>query len=64
VQGDRQSIAQVGAELVRRGEVPPDLDVEVLGLEDALLHLLDSPASDVPTVPASPATDRELVSLS
>ncbi|MFN2560570.1 MAG: ABC transporter ATP-binding protein [Jatrophihabitans sp.] len=64
VQGDRRSIAQVGAELVRRGEVPADLDVEVPDLEDALLHLLDSPPSTDPTMPARPATDRELVSLS
>src|SRR4051812_17272990 len=64
VHGDRPSIAQVGAELVRRGEVPADLDVEVPDLEDALLHLLDAPPSTDPTVPAQPATDRELVSLS
>jgi ABC-2 type transport system ATP-binding protein len=60
VLGDRRSIAHVGAELVRRGDVPADLDVQVLDLEDALLHLLDSPD---PTAPATPATDRELVTL-
>jgi ABC-2 type transport system ATP-binding protein len=64
VHGDRPSIAQVGAELVRRGQVPADLDVEVPDLEDALVHLLDSPASTDLTVPARPATDRELVSQS
>ena len=36
-----QVIAQVGAELVRRGPVPADLDVELPDLESALLHLLD-----------------------
>jgi ABC-2 type transport system ATP-binding protein len=60
VQGDRGSIAHVGAELVRRDAVPVDLDVEVPDLEDALLRLLDFPVADTP---ASPATDRELVSL-
>ena len=49
-------IAQVGAELVRRGPVPADLDVEVPDLESALLHLLD----DNPTAPVA-APDRELV---
>jgi len=43
VHGDRQSIAHVGAELVRRGTVPTDLDVELPDLEAALLHLLDTP---------------------
>ncbi len=42
VRGDRQSIAYVGAELVRRGTVPPDLHVELPDLEAALLHLLDT----------------------
>jgi ABC-2 type transport system ATP-binding protein len=58
VHGDRPSVAYVGAELVRRGVVPSDLDVELPGLEAALLHLLDAP---VPPVPATPVTDRELV---
>ena len=56
VHGDRRSIAHVGAELVRRGEVPADLDVVLPDLEAALLHLLDAPP--VPT-----ADDRELVNL-
>jgi ABC-2 type transport system ATP-binding protein len=55
INGSRPSIAHVGAELVRRGEVPADLGVEVPDLETALLHLLDAR----PTV--SSAT-RELVS--
>lgn len=42
VRGERQVIAQVGAEFVRRGYVPPDLDVDVPDLESALLHLLDT----------------------
>lgn len=56
VHGDRQVIAQVGAELVRRGEVPADLDVEVPDLEAALLHLLDDDCA-----PATPAPLPELV---
>lgn len=56
VHGDRRSIAQVGAELVRRGEVPADLDVVLPDLEAALLHLLDAP-------PVPKADDRELVNL-
>jgi ABC-2 type transport system ATP-binding protein len=55
VHGDRQVIAQVGAELVRRGPVPSDLDVEVPDLEAALLHLLDDPTASAAT------PDRELV---
>ncbi len=55
VRGERQVIAQVGAELVRRGPVPSDLDVEVPDLEAALLHLLD----DEPTSTMTP--ERELV---
>src|SRR3954471_19724352 len=42
VHGDRPSIAPVGGELVRRGEVPADLDVALPDLEAALLHLLDA----------------------
>jgi ABC-2 type transport system ATP-binding protein len=41
VQGERASIAHVGAWLTRRGPVPPDLRVQVPDLEDALLALLD-----------------------
>jgi ABC-2 type transport system ATP-binding protein len=43
VQGNRGSIPHVGAELVRRGAVPPDFDVELPTLESALLELLDRP---------------------
>jgi ABC-2 type transport system ATP-binding protein len=60
VHGDRACIAHVGAELVRRGAVPTDLDVELPDLEAALLHLLDAPTTPPP---AGPATDRELVSV-
>jgi ABC-2 type transport system ATP-binding protein len=60
VRGDRACIAYVGAELVRRGAVPTDLDVELPDLEAALLHLLDAPTTPPP---AGPATDRERVSL-
>jgi ABC-2 type transport system ATP-binding protein len=56
VRGDRRSIALVGAELVRRGDVPTDLDVVLPDLEAALLHLLDTE----PT--AAPGNERELVS--
>jgi ABC-2 type transport system ATP-binding protein len=58
VQGDRRSIAHVGAELVRRGDVPDDLDVELPDLEAALLHLLDAPSA---TSSAQPANDRQTV---
>jgi ABC-2 type transport system ATP-binding protein len=53
--GDRRSIAHVGAELVRRGNVPTDIDVVLPDLEAALLHLLDAETSDPTT------DDRELV---
>jgi ABC-2 type transport system ATP-binding protein len=56
VRGDRRSIAHVGAELVRHGTVPADLDVQLPDLEAALLHLLDAPTP-------SPNTDRELVAV-
>jgi ABC-2 type transport system ATP-binding protein len=49
VQGGRECIAYVGAELVRLGHVPSDLDVEVPDLEAALLHLLDNPLTTEPT---------------
>lgn len=53
--GDRRSIAHVGAELVRRDQVPADIDVVLPDLEAALLHLLDAETS-------APTTDnRELV---
>jgi ABC-2 type transport system ATP-binding protein len=54
VQGERASIAHVGAELVRRGSVPADLGVELPDLETALLQLLEAN-------PRSPVSDRELV---
>jgi ABC-2 type transport system ATP-binding protein len=56
IRGTRESIAQVGAELVRRGSVPDDLSVEVPDLEAALLHLLDAPDDTSEIGPA----DREL----
>jgi ABC-2 type transport system ATP-binding protein len=43
VDGDRTSIAQVGAALVRSGSVPADLTVEVPDLEDVLVGLLEQP---------------------
>lgn len=55
VRGERQVIAQVGALLVRAGQVPTDLDVEVPDLEAALLNLLDGDTC------TTAATDRELV---
>lgn len=45
VDGDRQVIAYVGAALVRHGAVPADLGVHVPDLDDAMLAMLDSPAS-------------------
>jgi ABC-2 type transport system ATP-binding protein len=42
VQGTRDSIAHVGAYLVRRGHIPRDLHVDLPDLEAALLHLLDA----------------------
>jgi ABC-2 type transport system ATP-binding protein len=42
VEGDRTSIAHVGAALVCAGTVPPDLTVEVPDLEDALIGLLEN----------------------
>ena len=50
VHGDRQIIAQVGADLVRRGQIPDDLTVDVPNLESALLDLLDGPAPERPYV--------------
>ncbi|HVX44787.1 MAG TPA: ABC transporter ATP-binding protein [Mycobacteriales bacterium] len=49
VHGDRRVIAEVGAALVHRGAVPPDLSVRIPTLEDALLGLLDGT-----TAPAQP----------
>lgn len=45
VHGDRDSIAHVGAWLVRRGPVPPGLHVAMPDLETALLTLLDGNTS-------------------
>lgn len=59
VRGDRQSIAYVGAELVRRGTVPTDLDVELPDLEAALLRLLDTPDESAET----PQTGRTGLAL-
>jgi ABC-type multidrug transport system ATPase subunit len=56
VLGDRRAIAEVGAELVRRGDVPSDLDVVLPDLEAALLHLLDA-------TPAPTHNNRELVTV-
>jgi ABC-2 type transport system ATP-binding protein len=55
LRGDRRSIAHVGAELVRRGDVPTDIDVVLPDLEAALLHLLDTETADATT------DNRELV---
>lgn len=41
IEGRREALAHVGAELVRRGHVPPDLHAHLPDLEDALLRLLD-----------------------
>jgi ABC-2 type transport system ATP-binding protein len=49
VHGDRSSIAHVGAELVRRGAVPADFDVELPTLESALLELLGRPPTSTGT---------------
>ena len=54
VRGERQIIAQVGAWLVQRGPIPPDLRVEVPDLESALLELLDTP--DTPNTSNTPDT--------
>jgi ABC-2 type transport system ATP-binding protein len=47
VTGRRTAIAHVGAWLVRRGDVPADLDVETATLEAALLRLLDGATTEV-----------------
>ncbi len=74
VVGDRSSIAYVGAWLVERGVVPPDLRVEVPDLEAALLTLLDA-GDDAGTVHptdvlartgsagSSPSTTRHLIGV-
>ena len=60
VRGDRVSIAYVGAELVRRGEVPADLDLQLPDLTAALLNLLEPPAAAATTGAASPASSTTL----
>jgi ABC-2 type transport system ATP-binding protein len=42
VHGERRVIAHVGAELIRRDQIPADLRVEVPDLESALIELLES----------------------
>ncbi|WP_139981786.1 ABC transporter ATP-binding protein [Nocardioides litoris] len=44
VSGRRTTVAHTGAWLVRRGDVPTDLDVQTASLEAALLHLLEDAA--------------------
>lgn len=46
IRGRRESIAHVGRALVESGHVPPDLNVSVPSLEDALLDLLDGSNED------------------
>lgn len=53
VRGAREAIAHVGAWLVARGAVPPDLRVDLPDLESALLTLLDADA-DTDTATDSP----------
>jgi len=62
VHGARQVIAQVGAELVRSGEIPDDLTVTLPNLESALLGLLAAaePTAGPTADPTDPTTDREL----
>ncbi len=48
IEGNRRSIAHVGAALVRNGAVPEDLGVQIPDLEDALLDLLDQAVAEVP----------------
>lgn len=61
VRGDRTSIAHVGAALVRRGVIPPDLSVKVSDLEDALLGLLDQPDGEPARDPELHAEARQLI---
>jgi ABC-2 type transport system ATP-binding protein len=56
VHGERQVIAHVGAELVRRDHIPADLRVEVPDLESALIELLEAD-SESPRHATSPTTD-------
>ena len=54
VHGERQVIAHVGAELIRRDHIPADLRVEVPDLESALIELLE--ADSVPPRPTASLT--------
>jgi ABC-2 type transport system ATP-binding protein len=56
ITGDRSAIAHVGAALVRAGQIPPDLSVQIPTLEDALLGLLDRAASVIETNSNLPRT--------
>jgi ABC-2 type transport system ATP-binding protein len=58
VEGSRTTIAHVGAVLVRYGSVPPDLDVQVPSLDDAMLALLNGTQAKART---TPVTDERLV---
>lgn len=54
VHGERTAIAHVGVWLARQGDIPPDLDVEVPNLENALLNLLQTPPSRIHPPPGCP----------
>ncbi len=56
LRGTREAIAQVGGELIRRGPVPDDLDVDVPDLEAALLHLLDEAAAPTGSPAPTPSS--------
>jgi ABC-2 type transport system ATP-binding protein len=58
VEGSRATIAHVGAVLIRYGSVPPDLDVQVPSLDDAMLALLNGVPAKAGT---TPVTDERLV---
>lgn len=63
IQGDRSSVAHVGAALVQRGHVPDDLHVAMPDLEAALLRLLSSQDDEAAgggaaPLPANPPADR------
>lgn len=59
VDGSRRIIAHVGAVLVRHGTVPPDLDVHVPDLDDAMLSLLAGESAGPGAAESTPA-HREL----
>jgi ABC-2 type transport system ATP-binding protein len=55
VDGNRTMIAHVAAELVRRGDVPADLAVQMPDLESAIVSVLTAPTSDArPSQEVSP----------